>query len=261
MKDTSEYLLPFQTYAKLLLNKIHPDRHHGYPSIQKINASVTGTINELFKFKQDRSETRHQTYNLHFFTWKADKKEHSEIFHKLIFNSPFDHVSCKSALGLFKAADIPVNFSILDSFKNENQNKSQASIESQDKSFAKDMYYGIKQSCFELDQGISDVNVQETCKFFRSRPYIQINHDSSNDLFKILKIGSFLLHIIEGIEARMGTNMPIIIISNLYNAPSYVEGIVHIPLGSDFKGINACSFSKIIIISPLFRRCVHIQSC
>lgn len=262
MKDTSEYLSAFQTYAKLLLNKIHPDRHHGYPNIQKINASVTGTINELFKFRQDRSGTRHQSYNLHFFTWKTDKLGHSEIFHKLIFNSPFDYASGKSALGLFKAANIPVNFSILDSlFENENQNKPQTSTDSKDKSFTKDMHDGIKQSCFDLDQRISDFNVQEISNFFRSRPYIQFNNDSSNDLYKILKVGSFLLYIIEGIEARMGSNMPLIIISNLHEVPSYVEGIVHLPLTSNFKGINTYFLLKIIIISLLCRCCDYIQSC
>ena len=234
MKEVAEYLLPFQSYAKLMMSKIHPDRHHGYPNVQKINASVTSIINELFKFKPDHTEVRHQIHNLHFFTWKPDKKEHEELFYKLVFNNPFDLSSGKSSLNLFRTAQIPVNFSVLDCFTDQSQN-----IEKISKSnlpLSKNIYEGIKQSCFDIDQVVSESEIREIRDFFRIRPYIQFKHDLSDDLSKILKVCAFLMHIIQGLESRMGSKMPLIIISNTYTSPEFINGIVHLPLSSSFKG-------------------------
>lgn len=245
MKEIAAYLLPFQLYAKLLISKIHPDIHHGYPNIQKINASVTSIINELFKFKLDHSEERYQIHNLHFFTWKPDKKEHQELFYKLLFNNPFDLSSGKSSLNLFRTAQIPVNFSVLDCLTDQNQNIEKISKLNEHRS--RNIYEGIKQSCFDLDRVISEFEIREILDFFRTRPYIQFKHNLSNDLSKILRICVFLLHIIQGFEARMGSKMPLIIISNTYTSSEFIKGIVHLSLSSSFQG-NFIYFKVIIYL-------------
>lgn len=234
MKEVAEYLLPFQSYAKLLMTKIHPDKHHGYPNIQKINASVTSIINELFKFKHDQSEKRHQIHNLHFFTWKPDKRDHEEIFYKLIFNNPFDLNSGKSSLNLFKTAQIPVNFSILEHFTDQNQNIDP--ISKPINSISKEINQSIKQSCFDLDQAICEYDIQEIRDFFRGRPYIQFHGNLSDGLSKILRIGTFLMHTIQGLESKMGNKMPLIIINNTYTTPEFTDEIIRLPLSSSFKG-------------------------
>ena len=216
------------------MSKIHPDRHHGYPNVQKVNASVTSIINELFKFKQDQTEKRYQVHNLHFFTWKSDKREHEEIFYKLIHNTPFDFISGKSSLNLFKTAQIPVDFSVLQFFDNQSQDNGKVSKSNEPVS--KNIYEGIKKLCFDLDRDLSDFDILEIRDFFRNRPYIQFDNDLSGDISRILRIGTFLLHIIGSFEVRIGNKMPIIIISNRYNFPEYADGIILLPLSSDFKG-------------------------
>jgi serine/threonine protein kinase len=234
MKEAAEYLLPFQSYAKILMTKIHPDRHHGYPNVQKINASVTSIINELFKFKFDLAERCHQIHNLHFFTWKADRRDHEEIYYKLLFNNPFDRISAKSSLNLFKMAQIPVNFSILDCFADQNQHlESNSNTKS---SISKDINDGIKKSCFNLDQIIPENDLSQVRVFFRSRPYIQFDNNFSVELPKILRIGTFLMHTIQRLESRMGSKIPLIIISDTYTVPQLYKGVIHIPLSSSFIG-------------------------
>lgn len=234
MKEAAEYLLPFQSYAKILMTKIHPDKHHGYPYIQKINSSVASIINELFKFKHDQSEKRHQIHNLHFFTWKPDKREHEEILYKLVFNNPFDLSSGKSSLNLFKTAQIPVNFSVLEHFTDQNQ--SFGGVLKPINSLSNEINQSIKQSCFDLDQAISGNDIQEILVFFRSRPYIQLLGNICDDLSKILRIGTFLMHTIQGLESKMGNRMPLIIISLTYTTPEFIDGIIHLPLSSSFRG-------------------------
>lgn len=236
MKEVAEYLLPFQSYSRLLMTKIHPDRHHGYSKIQKINASATSIINELYKFKNDQTAKGLQSHNLHFFTWKSDRKEHEEIFYKLVFNSPFDLISGKSSLNLFKTAQIPVNFSILDSFPDQSKNNNFNSGSTQ--SFSKNIHEGIKNSCFDVDQNQFEFDIREIRDFFRNRPYIQFDQDLSDDISIVLKIGTFLLHIIEGFEARIGNKRPLVIISSRYDIPEYTNGIVRLPLSSSFKGMR-----------------------
>ena len=211
--------------------KIHPDRHHGYPDIQKINSSTTHIVNNLFKFEDYSREKRNETLNIHFFIWKNDKNEHIERHYQLIFKSPFDIVSGKSALGLFKTAQIPVDFSILDTFPKSD--KTQYKKETCNLNLSE----GIKNSCLGLDFDESYLDIPEILNFIRQRPYIQFDGFLSDDKRKVLKLCSYLLHSLSRLELKIGSKMPIIIISDTYIYPQFNDGFVRLPLSSTMQGI------------------------
>lgn len=236
MNVTCEYLLPFKKYAKLFVLKIHPDRHHGYTDIQKINAHTTHIVNNLFKFEDDSREYRHEVVCLPFFIWKTDKNGHVEQSYKLTFNRPFDIISGKSALGLFKSAHIPVDFSILDSFP-----KGQAIQYKKNEIYSSDLSESIRNSCLDLNFDDSYLDVSEVLHFIRQRPYIQFDGIVSDDKRKVFKLCTYLVHVLSRLENKIGPKMPIIIISDTYIYPQFDNGIVRLPLYSSLQGINYLS--------------------
>lgn len=231
MSAICEYLVPFKKYAKLFVLSIHPDRHHGYPEIQKINASTTHVVNNLFKFEDDSAGNPHEEHNLPFFIWKNDKNGHSELSYKLTFKRPFDNVSGKSALGLFKAAQITVDFSVLDMLPSNEKMPFK-----KETTLGSDMSEGIKNSCLSLDYDESYFDVQEVLDFIRLRPYIQFEGDLSDDRRKVFRLCTYLLHSLSRLENKIRCKMPIIIISDKFIIPQFSDGLVQIPLSSNFKG-------------------------
>ena len=235
MKGVLDHLLPFKAYAKVFLHQIHPDRHHGFPIIQKINASATSAVNELFKFKGSTCDITQQSHDLNFFIRKSSATEYLEISYKLKFNIPFDRISGKSALGLFKASGINVDFSILESFP-----KDHSCILLPEKTLNSHFMDGIKSSCFDLTHDDnSKFDIPDIRNFLHSRPYIQLEEASLNDISKVLRISYLLSHIIQRLETRLGTNMPLIIISNRFQQPEYKHDMVRLPLSANFNGNGA----------------------
>ena len=255
MKDNlCNYLLPFQGYAKLFLREIHPDRHHGYPKIQMINSSVTSIVNELFKFQA--STTVKTLHNLNFFIFKSkfktkskleveiDSESHQELFHKLVFNCPFDVNSGKSALELFKLANVPVDFSVLDSLpdtikKFEAQKQSENDSHLDENNENKIIRNKIVQSCMKIRNEELDFDIREVRNFIRTRPYIQFDGlltENNLSISIISKLIIYLQHNLRRIESKYGNRIPIIIISPKYLIPEYTNGIVFIPFLSTFRG-------------------------
>lgn len=250
MKDNfCNHLLPFQGYAKLFMREIHPDRHHGYPKIQMINSSVTSIVNELFKFQASKSaKTLH---NLNFFIWKSKSKSkpeidldlysesHKELFHKLIFNCPFDVNSGKSALELFNSANVTVDFSILDALPRTNE-KLEAEKKTE-KDLQLDGYNKnkIARSCMKVRNEEFDFDIKEIRNFIRTRPYIQFDGllpGNNLSISIIKKLIIYLQHNLRRIESKYGNKIPIIIISSKYLIPEYTNGVVIIPFLSNFRG-------------------------
>ena len=232
MKDIPNHLSPFLNYAKIFLKKIHPDTHHGYTLVQKVNASIISTINDLFKFQNETKETRHNYYNLNFFIRSTDKMNHKEVCYKLLFNAPFDQASGKSALGLFNSADIPVDFSIIDSLPNNNNisfiNRSEINISV--------ISEAIKKNCIDLSNDLS-FDFKDARAFLHSRPYIQFEGPLPEDTSKVLRLVAYLSHIISRLENKNGITMPLILISDRFSFAEYYGDIINLPLSSNFEGI------------------------
>ena len=92
MKGVLDHLLPFKAYAKVFLHQIHPDRHHGFPIIQKINASATSAVNELFKFKGSTCDITQQSHDLNFFhTEPGNRRRQATDMVHTSSESIFDH--------------------------------------------------------------------------------------------------------------------------------------------------------------------------
>lgn len=252
MKEIFDYLLPFQAYAKLFVSKIHPDRHHGYPDIQKINASATSIINDIFKFKNKLDVSPPRFYDLNFFIWKSNSKEHAEIAYKLMFKIPFDYGSAKSSIGLFKSAEISVDNTILDSIP-----KSERCPVKTEQNVSFTISEGIKTSCFNLDHDYSNVDIREIRDFLHRRPYIQFEGLLADNVSQILQLSSFISLTINRLESQLGSKMPLIIISDRFHFPELRNGIINVPLSSNFKGnrLNAYTLSNL-----LFRYLFNFQN-
>lgn len=232
MNEFPEYLLTLQTYVRLFLQKIHPDRHHGFHDIQKINASVTSIVNELFKFKNIPIVENSKSHDLTFFIWKSNAEEHAKISYKLLYKFPFDHLSTKSALGLFKTAGIEVDSKILDLLPNDLKPSPKF-----EKSINSLIIEDIKDSCFDLEHEYTKFDIDEVRKFLRIRPYIQFESSLSDKITDILRVCNNLYHIVHRMERRLGPKMPLIIISDRFNISHYNNGIMHISLSATFNGI------------------------
>ena len=232
MKDIQKHLLPFQNYAKILLRKIHPDAHHGYPMVQKVNASIICLINELFKFHNDIKEESNNFHNLRFFVHSPDKFKHKEIFYELLINIPFDQASGKSALGLFKTADIPVDFTVIDSLPIDKKisPKIGKGVDSSALSAA------IKQRCLDLSNDNLLLDLDNARSFLHFRPYIQFEGPLPEDKSRVLKLVTYLSHILHRNEHLNTLEMPIILISDRFSCPEKVHKIIHLPLSSNFEG-------------------------
>lgn len=230
MTSKCEYLLPFKNYAKLFILKIHPDKHHGYPNVQKINTLTTHVVNSFFKFEDDLVKKHNELHNLSFFIWNNDKSSHTQLSYKLIFNWPFDDVSGRSVLGLFEAAQIPVDFSIIDSIPNNKPKEYK--IETP----GKDWTEGIKNSCLNLDFDDLSFDAKEVLDFIRLRPYIQFEGYLLNDKLKFLRLCMYLMHCLRRLENKIRSQMPIIIISDKFVSPQFSNGLIQLPSSSNFKG-------------------------
>lgn len=246
MKDIPSHLLPFQNYSKIFLRKIHPDAHHGYPVVQKMNASIISTINELFKFKTEPNEKYTNIYNLNFFVRSPNEFKHREIFYKLSFNIPFDQISGKSALGLFKAADVSVDFSIIDSFPIANN--SPYNTDTRNNKNVSELSEAIKKRCLDLYDSDLPFDLNDARDFLQSRPYIQFEGQlTPEDKSRVLKLIAYLFHILHRIEKNINIEMPIILISERFTCPEYLDKIIYLPLSSSFKGTK--KLFKIFILS------------
>lgn len=234
MKDIPSHLIPFQNYAKIFLRKIHPDAHHGYPVIQKVNASIISTINELFKFKTDPNGMCKTFYNLNFFVRSPNEFKHKEICYVLKFNIPFDQTSGKSALGLFKAADVSVDSSVIDSFPTVKDNSyNHRNIKNTSKLSAE-----IKKRCLDMYDSDMSFDLNDARAFLRYRPYIQFEGQLPlGDKSRVLRLVAYLSHILRRIEKNLNNiQMPMILISERFLYPENLDKIIHLPLSSNFEG-------------------------
>lgn len=231
MKDIPNHLRPFLNYAKIFLKKIHPDAHHGYPVVQKVNAPIISTINELFKFQNETAEAGHSFHNLNFFVRTEDKLTHKEVCYKLLCNVPFDRASGKSALGLFKSADVSVDFSVIDLFPAENNIASKNRNEGN----SSKLFEAVKNHCLDLSN-IPSFDLNDARAFLQSRPYIQFEGPLPEDKSIVIKLIAYLSHILNRNESKIDMKMPLILISDRFSYPEYSGNIMHLPLYSNFEG-------------------------
>lgn len=231
-----EHFNAIKGYSKILLKLIHPDRHHGFDRVQKLNASATAKVHDLFKFAEQGSTLRNFTYLLNFYIWKTNGIEHEKICHNLVMNFPMDRVSVKSALELFLKARIPVDHSILDYFQFDT--RSSSSQESQ--SFSNFRKFQLDNIQSELDTDVSNCEeeIKQVVNFLRIRPYIQFDGILPEKLSDVIRIGTYLSHILVRIETEIMKKEPIIIIiSQNFYMPEIHNSVIKLPLNTRFEGI------------------------
>jgi hypothetical protein len=229
-----EHLNVIKGYSKLLLKLIHPDKHHGFENIQNINALATSKVNGLFKLAESESSSCINSHHaLKFYIWRADKSGHEEINYRLSINFPFDRISAKSALDLFKKVQIPVEYSLLEAFDSNSHTFLQKiyGISSRKKE-----QLDIMGSCLDFEAESLECDAKDVCDFLRSRPYIQFEGRLPENLSGLLRIGSYLSHIMGRFEPLMIHNMPIIILSEHFLVPEILNNVVKLPISTRFKG-------------------------
>lgn len=231
-----KYLPIFQKYSREFISKIHPDRHHGYEDVQKVNASATSIIHDLFKFDSHKDRecmSRKQFFDILFYLWNENKTCHIKLFHKLIHNTPFDCESGKSALKLFQSIKIPVDSSLIQAVSSMSPDPKSPPNQLTD---FNDMKAKIKNSCIDFEADPDERLSFDMINFIRRYPNIQFAGEIYNSRASLINICRFLMPNIQKLERGGIDPLPIIIVSEDFSGPEVSNDVISLPLGSTFNG-------------------------
>lgn len=234
-----DVLLRFRGLARDFLKHIHPDRHEGFASVQRLNASVTALVNDLYKFDEVQRERVPARHALSFYVWN-ENGSHQLIEYPLLFHWPFDQTAGRSALGLFEAARVPVDWSLLSHLPlghcvvPDEQPKPHGH-----QSAAAEMIVRHCQTIKPLETNVMKrADREDLARFLKTRPYIQLAQDL--DMAACDK-AFHLINRCRDMLVRHETrcrHLPVMIFSTRFSEPVLDSDIIKLPPSAHASGIR-----------------------